>query len=115
MPTGDFEASRFTEAGSAPNEGYSSVDAHMIAYGPVQPWLDINWVYQTAPTFASGAQRCYSQSKPRWLGEDRYELDHSIIARGKVTAQCDAVALFNNCLFKRYRLAARMCSRFSSR
>jgi hypothetical protein len=81
-----IEACRFRDAsgggGAVPNGGYSSVDAHMIAYGSVQPWLDINWVYQTAPTCASGAQRCYSQGKPCLLGEDWYELDHSMTAAG---------------------------------
>jgi len=81
-----IEACRFRDSsdggGAVPNGGYSSVDAHMIAYGSVQPWLDINWVYQTAPTCVSGAQRCYWQGKPCLLGEDWYELDHSITPAG---------------------------------
>jgi hypothetical protein len=81
-----IEACRFRDTsaggGAVPNGGYSSVDAHMFAYGSVQPWLDINWVYQTAPTCVSGAQRCYSQGKPCLLGEDWYELDHSMTAAG---------------------------------
>jgi hypothetical protein len=78
-----LEATRFKEVGSpAPNGGYSSVDAHMIAYGSVQHWLDINWVYQTGSTCASGAQRCYWQGKPCLLGEDWYELSHSITSAG---------------------------------
>ena len=77
-----MEAVRFTESrGAAPNGGYSSVDAHIIAYGSVQSWLDFNWVYQTGPTVASGAQRCYSQGLPCLMGEDWYELDHSETAR----------------------------------
>lgn len=70
-----LEASRHLENGGAvaPNGGYSSVDAHILAYGSVQSWLTLNWVYQTQPTIVSGAQRCYSQGLSCMLGEDVYE------------------------------------------
>ena len=78
-----MEAARFRESGiNAPNGGYSSVDAHLIAYGSVKSWLDFNWVYQTGPTVTSGAQRCYMQGLPCLLGEDWYEREHSETAQG---------------------------------
>lgn len=72
-----MEAARHVEGTGAlaPNGGYSSVDAHTIAYGSAQSWLDINWVYQDQASVLSGAQRCYSQGKPCLFGEDTYELD----------------------------------------
>jgi hypothetical protein len=74
-----LEATRSLEAGGiAANGGYSSVDAHNIAYGSVQSWLDFNWVDQTAATCISGAQRCYSQGLPCLLGEDWYELEQRL-------------------------------------
>lgn len=74
-----LEACRVLEGGgNAPNGGYSSVDAHILAYGSVQSWLTMNWVYQTGPTILSGSQRCYQQSGlPGFLGEDWYELEHT--------------------------------------
>jgi hypothetical protein len=78
-----MEATRYRERGTiAPNGGYSSVDAHLIAYGSVKSWLDFNWVYQTGPTVTSGSQRCYMQGLPCLLGEDWYELEHSETAQG---------------------------------
>lgn len=99
-----MEASRVLAAGgNAPNGGYSSVDAHTIAYGAVKSWLDINWVYQTQPTVLSGAQRCYAQGKPCLLGEDWYELSHSMTSaqiRGEgyfsVTGGCTTGKVFSN-------------------
>jgi hypothetical protein len=99
-----MEATRFLERGGpAPNGGYSSVDAHLIAYGSVKPWLDINWVYQTGPTCAPGAQRCYSQGLPCLLGEDWYELDHAQTGQdvrqegyGSVLGGCTLGRLFGN-------------------
>jgi Protein of unknown function (DUF4038)/Putative collagen-binding domain of a collagenase len=99
-----LEASRFLEGGArAPNGGYSSVDAHMIAYGSVKSWLDFNWVYQTGPTVTSGAHRCYSQGLPCLLGEDWYELEHSETDQGlrqegygSVLGGCTLGRLFGN-------------------
>jgi hypothetical protein len=99
-----MEASRYRERGtSAPNGGYSSVDAHLIAYGSVKSWLDFNWVYQTGPTVTSGAQRCYLQGLPCLLGEDWYELEHSETALslrteayGAVLGGCTLGRLFGN-------------------
>lgn len=75
-----LEASRFTGGSAAPNGGYSSIDAVGIALGSTPSWLDINWVYQTQSTCGSGAQRCYTQGKPCLLGEDWYQLEHSLTA-----------------------------------
>lgn len=73
-----IEAARFSDViGAAPNGGYSSVDALTLALGSVPSWLDINWVYQTQSTVLSGAQRCYSQGYPCFLGEAWYELENS--------------------------------------
>lgn len=99
-----LEACRFTEAStSAPNGGYSSVDALTLALGSVPSWLDINWVYQTQPTIISGAQRCYPQGKPCLLGEDWYEGDDSLTAQqlrgegyGSVLGGCTLGRLMGN-------------------
>lgn len=100
-----LEAARVLEAGgTAPNGGLSSVDAHIAAYGSVQSWLDFNWVYQTGPTVTTGAQRCYGQaSLPCLLGEDWYELDHSMTEQGirlegygSVLGGCTLGRLFGN-------------------
>lgn len=73
-----MEASRFTEASVlAPNGGYSSVDAHTLAYGSVQSWLDVNWIYNTEATTLSGSKRGYPQGKPCLGGEFGYELEVS--------------------------------------
>jgi Protein of unknown function (DUF4038)/Putative collagen-binding domain of a collagenase len=102
-----LEAARFSDTSTgntaAPNGGWSSVDAHTIAYGSVQSWLDINWVYQTGPTVVSGAQRCYSQGKPCLLGEDWYEGDDSFTPQqlrgegyGSVLGGCTLGRLMGN-------------------
>lgn len=99
-----LEASRFFEGGTAaPNGGYSSVDAHTIAYGSVQSWLDINWVYQTEATAASGSQRCYSQGLACLFGEGYYELEHSTApldlrgqAYGSILGGCTLGHIFGN-------------------
>jgi hypothetical protein len=99
-----LEASRYREGGaSSPNGGYSSVDAHLIAYGSIKSWLDVNWVYQTGTTVTSGAHRCYSQGLPCLLGEDWYELDHSMTPQGlrqegygAVLGGCTLGRLFGN-------------------
>jgi hypothetical protein len=98
-----LEASRFTGGSAAPNGGYSSIDACGIALGSTPSWLDINWVYQTASTCASGAQRCYTQGLPCLLGEDWYELEHSETALslrteayGAVLGGCTLGRLFGN-------------------
>lgn len=46
-------------------------------------WLDLNWVYNTQPTVITGCQDAYSASPanlPSFMGEDWYELDHSLTA-----------------------------------
>lgn len=73
-----LEAARTLDGGgNAPNGGYTSVDAHTIAYGSVQSWLDINCVYELAGSGASVSQRAYTQGKPCLLIEDGYELEWS--------------------------------------
>jgi hypothetical protein len=99
-----MEANYVLETGArTPNGGYSSVDAHTIAYGSVRPWLDINWVYQPLKSVVSGAQRCYSQGLPCLLGEDWYELENSTTAvqvraegYGAVLGGCTLGRLFGN-------------------
>jgi hypothetical protein len=99
-----MEANYVLEAGArTPNGGYSSVDAHRIAYDSVKSWLDINWVYQPLESVVSGAQRCYSQGLPCLLGEDWYELEHSTTAvqlraegYGAVLGGCTLGRLFGN-------------------
>lgn len=74
-----FEAARFTSAGAAPGGGYSSVQAFQSQDWIVPSWLGVNWVYQTAPTCASGANANY-RGRPFLapiLGEDWYELENS--------------------------------------
>ncbi|NOJ47697.1 apiosidase-like domain-containing protein [Bradyrhizobium archetypum] len=99
-----MEANYVLETGGpTPNGGYSSVDAHTIAYGSIRPWLDINWVYEPLATVVSGAQRCYSQGLPCLLGEDWYELEHSTTGvrsraegYGAVLGGCTLGRLFGN-------------------
>jgi hypothetical protein len=99
-----MEANYVLETGGAtPNGGYSSIDAHKIAYGSIRPWLDINWVYEPLASVVSGAQRCYSQGLPCLLGEDWYELEHSTTAvrtraegYGAVLGGCTLGRLFGN-------------------
>jgi hypothetical protein len=72
-----FEASRHSSEGQLePNGGYSSLD---VWSGP-PAWLDLNWVYQTAPTVWSGAARNRARSPrlPPLMGEDWYELENSM-------------------------------------
>jgi hypothetical protein len=98
------EASYVLETGArAPNDGYSSVDAHQSAYGVVKPWLDFNWVYQPLGSVAAGARRCYAQGLPCLLGEDWYELEHSTTVAqlrgegyGAVLGGCTLGRLFGN-------------------
>jgi hypothetical protein len=99
-----MEANYVLDTGAkTPNGGYSSVDAHRIAYGSVKSWLDINWVYQPLESVVSGAQRCYSQGLPCLLGEDWYELEHSTTAvqlrtegYGAILGGCTLGRLFGN-------------------
>jgi hypothetical protein len=99
-----LEANYVLETGGpTPNGGYSSIDAHRIAYGSIRPWLDINWVYEPLASVISGAQRCYSQGLPCLLGEDWYELEHSTTAvrsraegYGAVLGGCTLGRLFGN-------------------
>ncbi len=99
-----MEANYVLETGTrTPNGGYSSVDAHRIAYGSVRSWLDFNWIYQPLESVLSGAQRCYSQGLPCLLGEDWYELEHSTTAAqlrtegyGAVLGGCTLGRLFGN-------------------
>ena len=94
-----MEANYVLETGAAtPNGGYSSVDAHIIAYGSVRPWLNINWVYQPLASVVSGAQRCYSQGLPCLLGEDWYELEHSTTAQVATTTAKGRVLPFGTSL-----------------
>jgi hypothetical protein len=98
------EANYVLETGArTPNGGYSSIDAHKIAYGSVKSWLDFNWVYEPSEGVVTGAQRCYSQGLPCLLGEDWYELEHSITAAqlrsegyGAVLGGCTLGRLFGN-------------------
>lgn len=99
-----LEANYVLETGGpTPNGGYSSIDAHRIAYGSIRPWLDINWVYEPLASVVSGAQRCYSQGLPCLLGEDWYELEHSTTGErtraegyGAVLGGCTLGRLFGN-------------------
>ncbi|WOH68050.1 DUF4038 domain-containing protein [Bradyrhizobium sp. BWA-3-5] len=99
-----LEANYVLETGGpTPNGGYSSIDAHRIAYGSIRPWLDINWVYEPLKSVVSGAQRCYSQGLPCLLGEDWYELEHSTTGErtraegyGAVLGGCTLGRLFGN-------------------
>lgn len=74
-----MEAARHIQGGSlAPNGGLSSADFHIAAYGSVQSWLDLNWIYQSFTTTLSGAQRCFQQNGlPGIYGEGGYELETS--------------------------------------
>lgn len=100
-----MEATRILEAGGfAPNLGYSSVEAHMIAYGSVQPWLDVNGVYQTVDSCVSGAQRCFRQANlPNLLIEDGYELEtsHSITMTALLTRSEGYGAVLGGCTLGR--------------
>ncbi len=99
-----LEASYVLETGArVPGEGYSSVDAHMIAFGLVRSWLDINWIYQPLEHVVSGSKRGYAQGLPCLLGEDFYELEHSTTAAeqraegyGSVLSGCRLGRLFGN-------------------
>lgn len=46
----------------------------------VPAWLNINWVYNTEPTVVAGCNAAYSSSPflPPIMGEDWYELEHSL-------------------------------------
>jgi hypothetical protein len=71
-----FEASRYSKGQLEPHGGYSSLDV----WSGSPTWLDLNWVYQTAPTVWSGAVRNRARSPrlPPLMGEDWYELEHSM-------------------------------------
>lgn len=72
------EASRFLEnSTAAPNGGYSSVDAHTIAYGSVQSWLDVNWVYNTEATATTGSQR--APALQHWISIHRAGRSRSVM------------------------------------
>jgi hypothetical protein len=73
-----FEASRWTSGNPAPGGGYSSLD---VWSGPPF-WLDLNWVYLMPTSIPSGVASNYSRSPwlPPFLGEDYYELEHSMTA-----------------------------------
>jgi hypothetical protein len=73
-----FEASRFTNDQPPPTGGYSSLD---VWSGPPS-WLDLNWIYLTPKTIPTGAASNYYRSPwlPPFLGEDYYELEHSMTA-----------------------------------
>ena len=80
-----FEASRFTQnngGGQAPGGGYSSLDA----WPNTPSWLGLNWVYQGnaqlsgVSSVVSGCRSNYLRSPwlPPMMGEDWYELEHSM-------------------------------------
>jgi len=80
-----FEASRFTQSsggGTAPGGGYSSLDVWPNA----PSWLGLNWVYQSnaqlsgVSSVVSGCRSNYARSPwlPPLMGEDWYELEHSM-------------------------------------
>ncbi len=73
-----FEASRFTNGKPVPGGGYSSLD---VLSGPPS-WLDLNWVYLVPTSIPTGAASNYTRSPwlPPLLGEDYYELEHSMTA-----------------------------------
>ncbi|HEY4989538.1 MAG TPA: DUF4038 domain-containing protein, partial [Opitutaceae bacterium] len=75
-----FEASRFDNGLPVASGGLSSLDAWP---GPPS-WLNLNWVYQTAATVPSGAASNYARAPflPPLLGEDWYELEHSMTGLG---------------------------------
>lgn len=74
-----MEACRVLEAGGdAPKPGYSAVDAHVLAFGSVQAWLDINWIYVRPATVLERCQTGYGQGLACLLGEGWYELENSI-------------------------------------
>ncbi len=78
-----LEAARFRENGDpAPNGGYSSLDATIMAYGRRPSWLKMNWVYNTFPTTQSGCSMNYTRSGalPALMGEDWYEGEHFMTA-----------------------------------
>lgn len=77
-----FEASRLLENGTAaPNNGYSTYDACIVAFSLVPTWVNLNWLYQSGSTAGSGAQRTYTQPLPPWPGEYYYEGEHSTTAQ----------------------------------
>jgi hypothetical protein len=73
-----FEASRSTNGVPVVDGGYSSLDA----WREPPSWLNLNWLYLTPTTIAKGAATNYSRSPwlPPFLGEDYYELEHSMTA-----------------------------------
>jgi len=71
-----LEACRFSDViGAAPNGGYSSSEGLTAGLGSVPSWLSVNWVYQHQAAVLAGAQRCYPEGFPCFMGETDYEGD----------------------------------------
>jgi len=52
----------------------------ITALGGAPAWLSLNWIYNTQPTVVSGCQAGYAVTPfiPALMGEDWYELEHSM-------------------------------------